>query len=66
MFTEKNKIEKRKVLQGTKRLVPLHRLSIDLNAFRLHHCCIIGYVDKEPPLQAKFFLDMGNIVSSED
>jgi len=58
--------EERKVLQGTKRLVPLHHLSIDLNAFCLLHCRTIGYSDKEPPLQAKLLLDTGDIVRSED
>ena len=46
-----------KVLQGTKPLVPVRRLSINLDAFRLLDCRMIGYSDKEPPLQAKLFLD---------
>ncbi len=67
MFTEKIKSKKeREVLQGTKCLIPLHDLSIDLNAFCLHHSRMISYIDEEPPLQAKPLLDMGNIVSSED
>jgi len=44
----------------------MHRLSINLDAFRLLHCRTIGYSDKEPPLQAKLLLDTGDIMRSED
>jgi hypothetical protein len=48
----------------------MHRLSINLDAFCLHRCRIlgrvIGYSDKEPPLLAKKFLGTWNIVRSED
>ena len=55
-----------KVLQGTKPLVPVRRLSINLDAFGLLDCRMIGYSDKEPPLEANLFLDTWKIMGPQD
>ena len=51
------------VLHGTKLLVPAHRLSINLDAFRRLYRRKVSYSDKE---QAKPFLNMWNVVCPED
>jgi hypothetical protein len=66
----KTKIEKRKVLQGIKPLVPHRRLPLNLNAFCLLHLLLlrrlIGYSDDVLPLPTEDSLDMGNVECSED
>jgi hypothetical protein len=66
------RFEKKKDLQGIKRLVPHRRLSLTLNAFSLFRLlCLLfrrlmSYSDKELPLHTKEGLDMGNVECSED
>ncbi len=60
-------IEKKKVLQGIKPLVPHRRLPLNFRPLLgLLRCRPIGYSDEELPLPAEGSLDMGNVACSED
>ena len=61
--------KEKKVLQGIKRLVPHHRLPLNLNTFRLLRnllvCHSVGYGDEVIPRHTES-LDVGNVMRSED
>jgi hypothetical protein len=47
-------------------LVPLRRLSLNLNVCGPRRCLGVGYSYEELPLEEKIFLDTWNIKSSKD
>jgi hypothetical protein len=57
---------KREDVQCIQVLVPLRRLSLNLNVCGLRRCPMVGYSDEELPLEETILLDTWDINSSKD
>jgi len=52
--------------QGIQVLIPLRRLSLNSSVCRLRSCLMVGYCNKDLPLEETIFLDTWDIVGSKD
>ncbi len=52
--------------QGIQVLIPLRRLFLNSSVCRLRSCLMVGYCNKDLPLEETIFLDTWDIVGSKD